>query len=131
MRPWKLCSICLTSADGLLEWIAIDAETDPRPGGQLTWTHANGQVVSGRYIDVRRPRRLVFTYGWESNEAVGPGATRVEIDLERISDDSTRLRLAHYELPEAEIEAHLDGWRYFLDLLADRAGQRMNRLAIS
>ena len=129
--PVELVFELLTDAAALLQWIAVEAESDPHPGGELTWTHANGQVVAGQYIEVRRPERLVFTYGWESNELVGPGATRVEIDLERLDPDATLLRLVHRGLPESEIDAHLGGWQHFLAELARLASQKTGKAVVS
>ena len=119
----------LTDPSGLLQWIAIEAETDPRPGGQLTWTHGNGQVVTGQYLEVKRPERIVFSYRWESNDIVGPGSTRVEIDLKRLGQGSTRLHLAHHGLPAEEEASHLEGWRYFLGELARMASSQSERTA--
>ena len=119
----------LTEPAGLLKWIAVEAETDPRPGGRLTWTHANGQIVTGQYLEVQRPERIVFSYGWEANAKVGPGSTQVEIELEQLGQHSTRLHLAHRGLPAEEETSHLEGWRYFLGELASTAQATSERQA--
>lgn len=112
----------LTEADGLLQWIAIEAVVEPEPGGVIAWTHENGQAVEGRFLELDRPGRLVFTYGWRDNPTIGPGATLVEVTLVEVGPGSTRLTLVHRELPEADREDHLAGWRHFLDRLAAVAG---------
>ena len=63
-------------------WMAEDATLDPVPGGVVRWTHPNGDSCSGNYVEVVRPSRVVFTYGWERAEVqIPPGSTTVEIDL--------------------------------------------------
>jgi uncharacterized protein YndB with AHSA1/START domain len=63
-------------------WMAANATLDATPGGVIRWTHPNGDFVSGRYMDVDPPRRLVFSYGWERAEVmIPPGTTTVEIEL--------------------------------------------------
>jgi uncharacterized protein YndB with AHSA1/START domain len=110
----------LTERNGLLRWIAVDAVSDARPGGEVRWVYQNGAVMSGRYTELDPPRRPVFTYGWEDGRlGLPPGASLVEIDLvER--DGKTTLSLLHRDLPEESGEAHLEGWVYFLGLLRDR-----------
>ena len=114
----------LTERAGLLEWLAVEAEIEPRPGGRVAWTHANGQRVAGRILEIDPPHRLSFTYGWEGNAAVGPGQTVVEIELTEPARDHTLLRLVHRDLPESERDAHLSGWAYFLGRLSELAGAR-------
>jgi uncharacterized protein YndB with AHSA1/START domain len=112
----------LTEADGLLEWIAVEATVDARPGGVITWTHANGATVVGECVEIEPPWRLVFTYGWEADAAVGPGSTLVEITLTELGAAATRLRLVHRDLPDDEQRrSHLEGWRHFLERLDEVA----------
>jgi uncharacterized protein YndB with AHSA1/START domain len=71
-------------------WMADDATLDPVPGGVVRWTHPNGDCCSGTYVEVVRPHRVVFTYGWERAEVqIPPGSTTVEIDLTARPDGST------------------------------------------
>ena len=70
--------------------MAEGADLDPQPGGVVSWTHPNGDTVSGRFVEVDPPRRLVFTYGWERAEVeIPPGSTTVEIDLIEQDDGTT------------------------------------------
>jgi hypothetical protein len=49
--------------DLLRQWFVIDATTDPRPLGQWQFDFgAEGGRVSGNYIVVHRPHRLVWTW---------------------------------------------------------------------
>lgn len=112
----------LTEAEGLLQWIAVEAEVEAQPGGRISWTHENGRKVEGRFLAVEPPRRIVFTYGWQDHPTVGPGSTVVEVDLAPVDSEATHLTLVHRELPAADREDHAVGWRHFLGLLADVAG---------
>ena len=97
----------LTDADGLLEWLAVEAEVDP---------------TRGEYIALEPPHRLAFTYGWEDPaRGIPPGSTTVEIELEAVNGSSTRLRLVHRGVPVTEAEGHEAGWVHFLGQLAQRA----------
>ncbi len=99
-------------------WMAEDATLDPVPGGVVRWTHANGDTCSGAYVEVIRPNRVVFTYGWERAEVeIPPGSTTVEIDLTAQPDGSTHLRLVHRGLDDAAAHAHEGGWGHYLDRL--------------
>jgi len=108
-------------------WMAADATLDPTPGGVVRWTHPNGDTVSGRYLEVDRPRRIVFTYGWERPDVeIPPGSTTVAIDLIAQPDGSTLLRLMHRGLDERAADAHQGGWVHYLDRLRRAAeGQRV------
>ena len=55
----------LTQADLLIEWMAPIAQLNPHPGGEITWTHHNGDTVRGEFVELVPDRRVVFTYGWE------------------------------------------------------------------
>ncbi len=78
--------------------------------------------MSGRYLELHEPSRLVFTWGWEDPaEAVGPGGSLVEVELAP-DGDGTRLRLRHSGLPDdAEVAGHGEGWDYFLARLVAAA----------
>ncbi|HEX4981462.1 MAG TPA: SRPBCC family protein, partial [Ilumatobacteraceae bacterium] len=72
----------LTQADLLVEWMAPVASLDARPGGEVSWTHHNGDTVLGEFVELVPDRRVVFTYGWDRTDVgVPPGSTLVEIDL--------------------------------------------------
>jgi uncharacterized protein YndB with AHSA1/START domain len=99
-------------------WMAAGATLDPVPGGVVSWTHPNGDTVSGRFVEVDPPRRLVFTYGWERAEVqIPPGSTTVEIDLYAQDDGSTLVTLVHRGLDEAAADAHSGGWAHYIGRL--------------
>lgn len=99
-------------------WMAEDAILDAAAGGVVRWTHPNGDTVSGRYVEVDPPRRIVFTYGWErADVGIPPGSTTVEIDLIARPDGSTLLKLVHRGLEDGAADAHHGGWSHYLDRL--------------
>lgn len=107
----------LTERDGLLRWMAVEAEVDPVAGGVVRWTHENGATMVGRFVELEPPNRLVFTYGWEGGlMGVEPESTTVEITL--VGDGpTTQVQLAHRGLPAEVADDHRAGWGHFLGRL--------------
>jgi uncharacterized protein YndB with AHSA1/START domain len=119
--PREVVFELLTSAQGLLTWIAVEAECEAVPGGVIRWRHQNGAIMSGRFVVIERPSRVVFTYGWERGAVdVPPGSTRVDIELEE-HGGVTQLRLVHSQLPTGVADEHRHGWQWFLGRLAERS----------
>jgi uncharacterized protein YndB with AHSA1/START domain len=115
----------LTDPTLFVEWMADEATLDPTPGGEIRWTHANGDTCSGTYVELVPCRRVVFTYGWERTEVdIPPGSTTVEIDLHPDGADATRLRLVHRGLEDLAADAHHGGWTHYLDRLRRAAEGR-------
>jgi uncharacterized protein YndB with AHSA1/START domain len=114
----------LTQEVLLVEWMAPIASLDARPGGEVSWTHHNGDTVRGEFVELVPDRRVVFTYGWDRTDVgVPPGSTRVEIDL-RPTAAGTELRLVHRGLEGPMADAHSGGWANYLARLATRAAGR-------
>ena len=68
----------------------------------------------GRFLEIDRPKRLVFTW---SSEYAGEDS-RVTLEFEA-QQDRTRLTLTHERLPSKKaIEMHTQGWSAILDKLA-------------
>jgi uncharacterized protein YndB with AHSA1/START domain len=108
----------LTTVQGLLRWMAVDAIVEPEPGGRLQWTHENGATMVGRFLEVDPPRRLVFAYGWQDNlMGVPPESTTVEIELEE-HEGRTVLTLVHRGIPSEVVDDHEYGWAFFFARLA-------------
>ena len=100
-------------------WMGQDVTFDLRPGGAYRMEIIPTHVASGEFVEIDRPRRLVYTWGWEprpDGEAnpVTPGSSTVEIDLVP-AGEGTRLRFVHRDLPSAEaVESHSHGWDHYL-----------------
>jgi uncharacterized protein YndB with AHSA1/START domain len=98
------------------QWMAVGAVLDATAGGVVRWTHPNGDTVSGRYVEVDPPHRIVFTYGWErADVGIPPGLTTVEVDLVSQHDGSTLVKLVHRGLDNGAADAHRCGWVHYLD----------------
>ncbi len=114
----------LTDAELLVEWMAPIARIDARPGGEVAWTHHNGDTVQGEFIELVPDRRVVFTYGWDrADVGVPPGSTVVEITLKPVVA-GTELRLVHRGLEGPMADAHAGGWANYLARLTARAEGR-------
>jgi uncharacterized protein YndB with AHSA1/START domain len=111
----------LTDPAQYVRWKGRLAELEPRPGGKFRVEFASTKdIAAGKYVEIVRDRRVVFTWGWEGNEMVPPGSSTVEIDLQPMGS-GTRLRLVHRGLPQLAVASHTEGWDYFLPRLTDVA----------
>jgi uncharacterized protein YndB with AHSA1/START domain len=110
----------LVDPDKMVRWMGVAASVQPRPGGHYNVEVIPGNVARGEVVEVDRPRRLVFTWGWDpsSNSRVPAGSTAVEFEL--LTDpNGTLLRLTHRRLPDSAAAAsHAEGWAHYLARLA-------------
>jgi len=108
----------------MVQWMGRRVELDPRPGGVFLTEIRDDALASGEYVAVEPPRRVVFTWGWNSEDSVTkPGSTTVEVLLEPDGESGTHLRLIHRDLPSAEsAEQHGHGWSDALERLRVAAG---------
>jgi len=107
-----------TKPDLMARWMSpfpgtVDckANCDLRPGGTFSLvmsSEESSREVSGTYVQIDRPRKLVFTW-------IGP----LTLELHPRGDE-TELVLTHERLPTTAIcEGHTRGWGNILDHLAD------------
>jgi uncharacterized protein YndB with AHSA1/START domain len=104
-------------------WMGTEAFFDPRPGGEYRVEVISGETAIGEFVELDRPRRLVFTWGWKapSTNGVPAGSTTVEIDLVP-DDDGTTLCFRHSGLPtEDAVQRHAHGWDHYLARLETAA----------
>ena len=115
-----------TRPDLMVRWMssypgAVDckASCDLRPGGAFSLVMSSkesNREVSGTYVEVDRPRKLVFTWNGPLTNNVN---TLVTVELYPRGDE-TDLVLTHERLPTpAIVEGHTRGWGHILDHLAD------------
>jgi uncharacterized protein YndB with AHSA1/START domain len=115
-----------TKPDLMVRWMspfpgAVDckATCDPRPGGNFSLYMSSGEAsreVSGTYVEIDRPRKLVFTWTGPLTNDVN---TLVTVELNSRGDE-TDLVLTHERLPAPAIfEGHTRGWGNILDHLAE------------
>ena len=80
----------------------------------------SSREASGTYVEVDRPRKLVFTWTGPLTNNVN---TLVTVELNPHGDE-TELVLTHKRLPTPAIhEGHTRGWGHILDHLADAAAR--------
>lgn len=115
-----------TTADALSRWSSPDAgvadvEVELRVGGRYRMAMAgpDGTVhrVAGTYREVDAPRRLVYTWRWET--IPGFPETLVTVELTPRADGGTDLLLVHEGLPDTPSgRRHELGWDASLAKLA-------------
>jgi uncharacterized protein YndB with AHSA1/START domain len=106
-------------------WAAGEIKIDLRVGGlyRIAMVRAGnagpGVSVSGQFLEVRPPERLVYTWRWEGAFA-GMPETLVTLEL-RGSENETLLTLSHENFTDLGIRhQHRSGWITACDRL-DRA----------
>ena len=92
----------------------IEAEIDPRVGGEYAFTERRpdmGEVRHvGEYREIDRPSRLVFTFGVPQFD---PRMTTVTIEI-RPLPGGCELTLTNEGVPEEHMEGARDGWTHIL-----------------
>jgi uncharacterized protein YndB with AHSA1/START domain len=79
--------------------------------------YPTGEVAEGDVLELVPDRRLVFSYGYRGNQAMGPGSTTVRIDLQP-DGEGTRVVLVQENLPDATARrGHEGGWTHYLSRL--------------
>jgi uncharacterized protein YndB with AHSA1/START domain len=111
----------LVDPEKLMRWKGINADLETQPGGIFRCEVIPGHIARGEYVEIDKPNKLVFTWGWDGSEDVPPGSSTIEIEL--ASDgDGTSLRFVHKDLPNAEaIASHAHGWDHYLPRLETAA----------
>ena len=121
-----------TKPDLMARWMSpfpgvVDctASCDPRPGGAFSLvmsSEESSRDVSGTYVQIDRPRTLVFTWSGPLTNNVN---TLVTVELIPRGDE-TDLVLTHERLPTSAIcEGHTRGWGHILDHLADTVSKEL------
>jgi len=92
----------------------VVCEIDARVGGRFNIIdRREGQddiVHVGEYLEIDRPRRLVFTFGVPQFD---PTMTRVTLDI-RPDGAGCELLLTHDDVPEEWVEQDREGWTMIL-----------------
>jgi uncharacterized protein YndB with AHSA1/START domain len=111
-------------------WWGAGSTIDPRPGGALLIRYPGGVEAAGEVLELERPDRIVFTYGFVSGNPIPVGSSRVEIRLEP-DGRATRLRLTHAFAEPAVRDHHVQGWRYQLSVFANVVADEVQAHAAS
>ena len=96
----------------------VRVEIDARVGGSFVFVdRRNGEDVehTGEYLEIDRPRRLVFTFGVPK---YSPLFTRVIIDIVA-RDDGCELTLTNEDVPPEYLSSNEEGWTRIFDQLVE------------
>lgn len=107
-----------TDSSRWASWWGQGSTVDPKPGGRVYIRHPNGIEASGQMVELVRPERVVFTYGFESGKPMPPGASLVTIRLD-VHDQGTYLQLTHEFAEAMPRDEHVQGWRFQLSLFTN------------
>jgi uncharacterized protein (TIGR03086 family) len=110
----------VTQPERLRRWLAVAARVDLRAGGDFRWTVNPGHHAAGTIVDVDPGKRVTFTFGWEEDADLPPGASTVSVTLTPV-DGGTEVRLVHDGLNDEQAARHAEGWNHFLGRLVDAA----------
>ena len=112
--------------EALSDWMCprparvTNIDLEPTVGGTLRIdVEENGTrfVVTCRYLELVRPRRLRFT--WSCSTWPDPNfESLVTVTLEPHGDGETLMRIEHALLPDHSIDQHQSGWTRIADQLA-------------
>jgi uncharacterized protein YndB with AHSA1/START domain len=98
------------TATGLM----ITARIDARVGGHYDFTERRPEMGDvrhvGEYLEIERPRRLVFTFGVPQFD---PRMTTITIDIAP-PQAGCEVTLANEGVPEAYVERNKEGWSTIL-----------------
>jgi uncharacterized protein YndB with AHSA1/START domain len=104
-------------SEHMLRWMGIDAKLDATPGGEFRVDVNGRDVAVGEFVEIDRPHRVVFTFGWLDSSDMPPGCSRVEVTLTP-DGDGTLLHFEHRLVPAERVAQHAEGWDHFLPRLA-------------
>jgi uncharacterized protein (TIGR03086 family) len=108
----------VTQPERLRRWLAVAARVDLRAGGGFRWTVNPGHHAAGTIVDVDPGKHVMFTFGWEEDADLPPGASTVTVTLTPV-DGGTEVRLVHDGLNDEQAARHAEGWNHFLGRLVD------------
>ena len=104
---------------GQHDWETPEARVDLHLGGDVRVVMRDPEKDAeygggGHYTEIEPPRRLVFTWTWDSD---GDRETLIELDFEE-ADGVTTVRLTHSSLRDQEsVLSHEGGWSACFDNL--------------
>jgi len=107
------------------DWTSPAVDIDLRPGGRyrLSMQDPSGSVrtVGGKYVEVDPPRRLVYTWAWETHGAADDALTLVTVEFHEAAPGQTTVVLTHTGFGDGERrDLHRDGWELCLANLGTR-----------
>jgi uncharacterized protein YndB with AHSA1/START domain len=96
-------------------WWGEGSSIDGRVGGAVRIVMPGGNGVRGEILEIEPPRRIVFTYRYDSG--IPADGSLVTITLDETAS-GTLLRLRHAFSSAKIRDTHVQGWRYQLALFS-------------
>jgi uncharacterized protein YndB with AHSA1/START domain len=107
----------LAVPEKVLRWMGLRGDMNPVPGGGFELQLGENDVAVGNYVDVLRPSRISWTWGWRGSATVPPGSSLVTFELHEV-EGATVVQLTHGGLPDVDAAVeHTTGWTHFLPRL--------------
>jgi uncharacterized protein YndB with AHSA1/START domain len=119
LDPMRASKFLFASPTGRM----VRADIDARVGGSFNFTdHRDGEDVEhvGTYVEIDRPRRLVFTFGVPKYSTQ---MTRVTLEL-KPSGAGCELTLTHEGVPPEWFDQTREGWGKILEVLSAFLGSK-------
>lgn len=123
--PAELVFDAWLDSDNVGRWLFTTPESkidsvkiDPRVGGEFEIIDKRGEELTrhtGTYLEIDRPRRLIFTFAVPQYSAE---FTKVTIDITPL-DTGCELTLTHEDVLPEWRESTIDGWTMILNELAE------------
>lgn len=105
-------------------WETSIAEVDLRPQGRYRLTMRDPETgaeytVGGEYVEIRRPKRLAYTWTWEGEAELMSGSERTLVEVDFAEDgNGTVVQLTHTRFADDRIrDLHGEGWTGCLENL--------------
>jgi len=114
-----------TDSERWAKWWGAGSTISPKAGGDVYIKHPGGVESSGKVVEIEPPKRIVFTYGFNSGDPIPAGGSRVTITLSA-TPRGTRLVLKHDLADDKMLDAHMQGWRFQLSLFANVVADEVN-----
>jgi uncharacterized protein YndB with AHSA1/START domain len=107
----------LTEPEKIIRWMGVEAAAEAKSGGIYRVNITGKEIAAGEFLQAAPYKHLVYTWGWEGEEALPPGKSRVEINLQD-ERGGTRLNVVHSSLPPDQVAGHGEGWDHYLERLS-------------
>ena len=107
----------------------VYCEVDARTGGNWRLLGRNEQrtfAVSGRYLEVKRPERLVFTFAWhDKGDHAQPREheTTVRLEFRALGDKTEMTMVQSVFLDQTAVANHNRGWTQSFEKLETLLGR--------
>ena len=104
-----------TDPELFVRWQGTEAEFEARPGGRYRVVYGETVVISGEFVEVDAPTRVVYRRRIEGVADAGHSLVEIDLAPER---GGTRVTVLHTEFaPDEGVEW---GWQHFLGRLQER-----------